>query len=145
MNGTRVQLRLPNDLYQTVCKAASDRRVSINALAISALEEFCGAKSGDGSEELTRRLIGIERKTRELALDVETLGELFSLFVYHWFCYTPPIPEAQKTAILLDGKERHEKFLRLLEKRLRRGEMSLSFLLRPDSDPPAKNNSVETE
>jgi len=43
---------------------------------------------------------------------------MISFFVLHYFYYTSELPEAQRKALLISGKDRHAKFLELLAKRL---------------------------
>lgn len=118
---------------------ANTRGVSMSTLLEGIIEDHLVERE-QGPENLKEFIGRVENRLKNVRLDIEVLSELLSLFVFQWLCYTPTIPDGQKEAVFLEGKERHKKFLKLLASRLERGEISVGELFASDhaQEPKAK-------
>lgn len=122
----RFSLRLTPQLQAKIAKVAAERGVSINTLLGGLLEQALTFEdAGELAKHLESRIGRLEQRMKGVKGDVEILAELVSLFIYHWFCYAPTIPESQRKAMQVEGKDRYDKFLELLEKRLSKGKHSV--------------------
>lgn len=140
MGNVRTHISLPSDLHTFVTALAKGRGVSLNRLIVDAVEEL-RRDSRSSKEEFSLRFAGIEKRLRNMTLDLESVGELLSLFIFHWFCYTPPIANTQKSAIFLEAKDRHSRFLKLFKSRLEKGELDLgAFLSTSEVKVPSVSN-----
>ena len=130
-------VKLPQALFRQMETIALRRNVSITAAIEGVLNE--GLKDDDSSAaaNLDRRIGGLEKRMKSLQSDLEIVAELISFYVYQWLCYTSPIPEGQRGAVMAEGRERHKKFLELLGTRLAKGESSLAVIL--DRAEPLKD------
>ena len=131
----RFTFHIPKPLLQAVREVAATRRVSLSAILVDSvkvyLEQLVG---GDSSGKVASDLGRIDRRVKNLAIDVEVLGELMALYVYHWFCHQTPIAESQRKAVGVEGRKRFERFLELVKER-RISERSVWKLLYECSTP----------
>ena len=139
---SRRNLRLPTESLNRVEELAIKKRVSVNTLIASAIELYLGEK--DDTTKNNPYLLSLSRTLKSLKFDVELVGELVSYFTFHWFCYTPEIPESQKKALWIEGKKRHETFLKLLSNKLHKGGSALS-LLSPYETPEEESDTPEED
>jgi hypothetical protein len=105
-----------------IADAARSRRVSQVAIFEAALDSFLSADGADRLEAaLSRRL---DRMTRELGRtrwDVTLAVETLALFVRFWLTSNPPHPETALPAAQAMGKERWERFVEALSRRIELG------------------------
>ena len=117
----RINLRITHAQYMRMKEIALMRRMSINALFLSAVELYLteGQQKGAGGlEQCTKKITNLK-------VDVEILAEMLSFFIMHYFCYTPELPDLQRKALRIEGKNRHARFMELLAKRLQSKEAGL--------------------
>lgn len=112
----RYNLRVPKDKLKQLKEVSLLRRVSLNSLILSAIEYYLD--DGKTKENENKLLSSLSINQKNLKVDVEIIAEMLSFFVMHYFCYTPEMPESQKKALFISGKNRHNKFMELLKKRL---------------------------
>lgn len=145
MGNVRTHISLPADLHTFVTALAKGRGVSLNRLLVDAVEEL-RRDSKNSKEEFSIRFAGIEKRLRNMTLDLESVAELLSLYIFHWFCYTPPISDSQKSAIFVEAKDRHSRFLKLFKSRLEKGELDLgAFLSTSVVKAPLSNTDEKKE
>ena len=108
---------------------ALKRNVSMTTAIEGMLNEGLKDDHASAAASLDRRIGGLEKRMKSLQSDVEIVAELISFYVYQWLCYTSPIPDGQRGAVMAEGRERHKKFLELLGTRLAKGESSLALIL----------------
>lgn len=133
MNNKEIHIRLPADVYDALQDLVSARQVNVSSVVRSALEDYFARTELEGIDAVLERLGTVESRIRSLRLDIEMVAELISFFIYHWFCYTPAVPNSEKRTLALEAQARHQKFLAQLVKRLRQGEFSLKDVLRHET------------
>ncbi|GHC97065.1 CopG family transcriptional regulator [Novosphingobium pokkalii] len=115
-------IRLPADLARQLADHAASRRVAQSAVIEAALASHL---SPDGPERLeaafARRLDRIGRQLDRLQWHVELSNETLALFIRFWLTTTPPLSEAALKASQASGKERWERFIETLNRRLELG------------------------
>ncbi|WP_342251542.1 CopG family transcriptional regulator [Sphingomonas sp. OTU376] len=114
--------RLPADLTRQLADHARARRASQTAVLEAALESFL---SPDGAERLeaalARRLDRISRDLGRLQWHVELGNETLALFIRFWLTSTAPLPDTAMKAAQAMGKERWERFVESLNRRMELG------------------------
>jgi predicted transcriptional regulator len=125
---TNFHIRIPNEIYSKLRKLSEERGVAQKWLIVSALEEFLGTEKEIAADELKKELFEVKRRITALRGDVEVLGELFSFYIFHWLGYTPRLDKAERATLVVEARERHEKFMRLFAKKLSAGELSMGAL-----------------
>jgi hypothetical protein len=140
MKKTRLSVYLDPKLARELAAYAGDRRKSMSLVAEAAIASFLSPDAAERQEAvLTRRLdrIGrqIERLERDTGIGIETLA----LFIRFWLTATPALPEAHQAAAQAKGRERYERFVEALGRRLSKG----STLLQEVSRDVAAGNQSE--
>ncbi|WP_448662494.1 CopG family transcriptional regulator [Sphingomonas sp. CJ20] len=114
--------RLPPTLSAQLADYAARKRVSQALVVETALSSFL---SEDGAEHLEaalgRRLDRITRQSEKLAWHVELGNETLALFVRFWLVNNPPLPDTALPAAQAMGKERWERFVEALNRRMEFG------------------------
>ena len=114
--------RLPADLARQLTDQARSRRVSQVAIVEAALASFL---SPDGAERLeaalSRRLDRLTRQAERLEWNVDLSNETLALFIRFWLTSNPPLPETALPAAQAMGKERWERFVESLSRRMEMG------------------------
>ena len=128
--------RLPPDLSAQLADYAARKRVTQALVVETALASFL---SGDSSEHLeavlSRRLDRLTRQSERLAWHVELGNETLAMFVRFWLANNPPLPDAALPAAQAMGKERWERFIETLNRRMEFGPR-LKNEISEDVDPP---------
>lgn len=119
---TKATFRLPPDLMRRLADYAARKRMSQAVVVEAALESYL---SPDGAERLeaavARRLDRLWRASDRLERHVTIGNEALALFVRFWLTSTPPIPEAMQAAANAKGKDRYDRFIEALGRRLAQG------------------------
>lgn len=124
MTSSRIKytIRLPADLTRRLADHARARRASQTALVEAALESFL---SPDGAERLeaalARRLDHLSRQLDRAAWNLDLSNETLALFIRFWLTSTAPLPDTAMKAAQAMGKERWERFIDSLTKRMEVG------------------------
>ncbi len=133
-------IRLPGDLARHLAAHAASRRVSQAAVIEAALASHL---SPDGPERLeaafARRLDRIGRQLDRLQWHVELSNETLALFIRFWLTTTQPLPDSALKAAQASGKERWERFVETLNRRLELGPR-LRDDVAVDRDPPSSGS-----
>lgn len=124
MSALRIKhtFRLPPAMSKELADYAARKRVSQALVVETALAAFL---SGDSAEHLeaalSRRLDRITRQADKLAWHVELGNETLALFVRFWLVNNPPLPDTALAAAQAMGKERWERFVGTLNRRMEFG------------------------
>ncbi len=124
MTGLRIKhtFRLPPALSSELADYAARKRVTQALVVETALASFL---SGDSAEHLeavlSRRLDRLSRQADKLAWHVELTNETLALFVRFWLVNNPPLPDTALPAAQAMGKERWERFVETLNRRMEFG------------------------
>jgi predicted transcriptional regulator len=114
--------RLPVDLTRQLADLARSRRVSQTAVVEAALASFL---SPDGSDRLEaalgRRLDRISRQADRLEWNVDLANETLALFIRFWLTSNAPLPDTALAAAQAMGRERWERFVESLARRMEGG------------------------
>jgi len=124
MSALRIKhtFRLPPDLSAQLADYAARKRVTQALVVETALASFL---SGDSAEHLeavlSRRLDRLSRQNDKLAWHVDLTNETLALFVRFWLLNNPPLPDTALAAAQAMSKERWERFLASLTRRMENG------------------------
>lgn len=114
--------RVQADLARQLADHARSRRVSQVAILEAALASFLSPDGADRLEAaISRRLDRLTRQTERLAWHVELSNETLALFIRFWLTSTPPLPDTARDAAQAMGKERWERFVESLSRRMEAG------------------------
>jgi hypothetical protein len=118
----RLSVYLDPTLAKDLEAYAKERRRSLSVVAEASIASFLSPDASDRMEAVfTKRLdrIGrqIERLNRDAGVNLETLA----LFIRHWLVAVPAPPEAGYAEAQAKGRERYERFLEALGRRLSKG------------------------
>ena len=119
---TKHTFRLPPALSSELADYAARKRITQALVVETALASFL---SGDSAEHLeavlSRRLDRLSRQADKLAWHVELTNETLALFVRFWLVNNPPLPDTALPAAQAMGKERWERFVETLNRRMEFG------------------------
>lgn len=114
--------RLSPEIAKQLAELAIRRRVSQAEIVETALTSFL---SPDGPERmeaaLGRRLDRIVRQMGNLEHAVEVGNEALALFVRFWLTANPPLPDGSGAAAQAKGKDRYDRFVQALARKLETG------------------------
>jgi len=114
--------RFRPELSKELADYAARKRVSQALVVETAVSSFL---SGDSAEHLeavlSRRLDRITRQSERTAWHVELGNETLALFIRFWLINNPPLPDAALAAAQAMGKERWERFVETLNRRMEFG------------------------
>ena len=122
--GNRIKhtFRLPPEISRQLAELAIRKRTTQAAIVETAIASFM---SPDGSERLeaavSRRLDRLSKHGERLEFQIEVANEALALFVRFWLTANPPMPEAAMSAAQAQGKERYERFIEALARKLETG------------------------
>lgn len=115
--------RLTREVAGQLADYAIRKRASQAEIVEAALVSFL---SPDGSERMeaafSRRIDRVLRQLEQLDRSVEVGNEALALFVRFWLTANPPLPDAAVAAAQAKGKERYDRFIQALSRRLDAGE-----------------------
>lgn len=114
--------RLPVDLGGQLADHARSRRVSQTAIVEAALVSFLSPDSADRLESaIGRRLDRLSRQADRLGWNVDLANETLALFIRFWLTSNAPVPDAALAAAQAMGRERWERFVEALARRMESG------------------------
>lgn len=122
MKKVRLSVYLDPKLAKQLESYAQERRRSLSVVAEASIASFLSPDAPDRMEaviakRLDRMSRQIERLNRDTGIGLETLA----LFVRHWLVAVPVPAEAHYAAAQAKGRERYERFLEALGRRLSKG------------------------
>lgn len=118
----KLTFRLPVDLGRDLADQARTRRVSQGAILEAALTSFLSPDGADRLEAaLARRLDRLTRQAERLEWNVELTNETLALFIRFWLTNNAPLPDTALAAAQAMGKERWERFVESLARKMENG------------------------
>lgn len=133
MTGQRIKqtFRLPPELASDLARQARTRRVSQAAIVEAALSSFLSPDGADRLEAaISRRLDRMSRQVDRLEWNVGLSNETLALFIRFWLTANPPMPDDARAAAQALGKERWERFVESLARRMEAGPRLLDEVSR---------------
>lgn len=114
--------RLPADLARQLADHARAKRVTQVAIVEAALASFLSPDGADRLEAaLARRLDRLSRQIDRVEWNVDLGNEEIALFVRSWLTNTPPLPDAALAPAQATGRERWERFVEALSRKMESG------------------------
>jgi hypothetical protein len=143
----RLSVYLDPKLAKQLESFAEERRKSLSIVAEASIASFLSPDASDRMEAVfTKRLDRIGRQIERLNRDTGVSLETLALFIRHWLIAVPAPPEAGYAAAQAKGRERYERFLETLGRRLSNGPTLLREVavdVAGAEDVPAENEGGE--
>lgn len=141
---------LTPELLDRLVAQAKRRGVPKSTVAEAAIASFLTPDAAQQQEAaLGRRLDRLNRHADRLERDLEIAVEMLALFVRTWMAATPSLPDAAQAAARARGRDRYERFVENLGRRLASGRSftrELAFELEAAArDAPADSFDKEDE
>lgn len=122
MKKVRLSVYLDPKLAKQLEAYARDRRRSLSIVAEASIASFLSPDAPDRMEAvMAKRLDRMSRQIDRLHRDTGVGLETLALFVRHWLVAVPAPSEAHYAAAQAKGRERYERFLEALGRRLSKG------------------------
>lgn len=122
MKKHRLSVYLDPPLARDLAAYADQRRKSRSIVAEAAIASFLSPDSAERQEAaLARRLDRLARQIERLERDTSIGVETLALFIRFWLTATPSLPDAHQAAAQAKGRERYERFVEALGRRLSKG------------------------
>ena len=113
---------LTPELLDLLVAQAKRRGVPKSTVAEAAIASFLTPDAAQQQEAaLGRRLDRLNRHADRLERDLEIAVEMLALFVRTWMAATPSLPDAAQAAARVRGRDRYERFVENLGRRLASG------------------------
>lgn len=113
---------LTPELLDLLVAQAKRRGVPKSTVAEAAIASFLTPDAAQQQEAaLGRRLDRLNRHADRLERDIEVAVEMLALFVRSWMAATPALPDAGQAAARARGRDRYERFVENLGRRLASG------------------------
>jgi hypothetical protein len=142
----RLSVYLDPKLAKQLEAYAQERRRSLSVVAEASIASFLSPDAPDRMEavmakRLDRMSRQIERLNRDTGIGLETLA----LFIRHWLVAVPAPSEAHYAAAQATGRERYERFLEALGRRLSKGPTLLGEVSVDVLGPQEPNQKAEQD
>ena len=120
---TKHTFRLPPELARQLADYAGRKRLHQAFVVETALTSFLSPDNSERMEAaLGKRLDRLTRQVERLERHVTISNEAIALFVRFWLTATSPVPDAALPAAQAKGRERYQRFIEALGKRLAKGQ-----------------------
>lgn len=114
--------RVQADLARQLADHARSRRVPQVAIVEAALTSFLSPDGADRLEAaVSRRLDRLTRQAERLEWHVGLSNETLALFIRFWLISNAPLPDTALAAAQAMGKERWQRFVEALNRRMEEG------------------------
>jgi predicted transcriptional regulator len=141
---TKHTFRLPPDLARQLADYADRKRVPQALVVETALSSYLSPDNSERMEAaLGRRLDRLTRQVERLERHVTISNEALALFVRFWLTVAPPLPDTAQPAAQAKGRERYDRFVEALGRRLAKGQ-SLAQEISQEVKP-AESASAQTD
>jgi hypothetical protein len=108
--------RVAEEMYQRLRAYSARRRVTVNAVVVTALRQYLDQTSD--ATLLMRRLDRLTRRVVRVSREVELALEFLSVWSRFWFAHTPQLPEEAKAGANKLAAKRYEQMVDHLGKHL---------------------------
>lgn len=113
---------LTPELLDLLVAQAKRRGLPKSTIAEAAIASFLTPDAAQQQEAaLGRRLDRLNRHADRLERDLEVAVEMLALFVRSWMAATPSLPDSAQAAARARGRDRYERFVENLGRRLASG------------------------
>ena len=163
MTGHRIQVSvfLEPEVHKAAKQRAGEMKLSLSAtVAEAAKESLLSSYRSERENQILkaeeRNFYAVRRLEQRLRIDLQVVKELIGMGMRSFFNHTPPVPDNGKTAALVSGKQRFQRYLDLVASNLRGGDSVLGDVPLPEpadlvtqseqeKDKPLASNSVATK
>jgi predicted transcriptional regulator len=140
---TKHTFRLPPNLAAKLADYATQKRVPQALIVETALASHLSPDGADRLEAaLARRLDRMTRQIERLERHVTISNEALAVFVRFWLTSTPSLPDTALAAAQAKGRDRYDRFVEALGRRLARGR-KLADELSLDVDAAVPESDAE--
>ena len=133
MSGHRIQITvfLEPQVHRAAKQRAGEMKLSLSATVAEAAKEsllssYRSERETETLKATERNLFALRRLDQRMRIELQVLKELIGLGMRSFFNHIPPVPESGKTAALLSGKQRFQRYLDLVAANLRGGDSILA-------------------
>jgi hypothetical protein len=132
---TKHTFRLPPELARQLADYAGRKRHHQAFVVETALASFLSPDNSERMEAaLGKRLDRLTRQVERLERQITISNEAMALFVRFWLTATSPVPDTALPAAQAKGRERYQRFIEALGRRLAKGQ-GLAQELSLDAEP----------
>ena len=119
MTKPRVNIRLPTNLHERLCREA-DRPGATKAKIVEAALRawFHPDKAATIETRLLQRLDTFDLRQAEIERDLDCTYETLAHFILYWLTLTEPIPDGDRDAAHALGKRRFDYFLEQVARKI---------------------------
>jgi len=139
MSSHRVQVTvfLEPQVHRAAKQRSGEMKLSLSAtVAEAAKESLLSTYRSEREMEILkateRNLYALRRLDQRMRIELQVLKELIGLGMRSFFNHIPPVPESGKTAAILSGKQRFQRYLDLVAANLRGGDSILADIPLPE-------------
>jgi hypothetical protein len=140
MSVHRVQVTvfLEPQVHRAAKERAGEMKLSLSATVAEAAKEsllssYRSERETETLKATERNLFALRRLDQRMRIELQVLKELIGLGMRSFFNHIPPVPESGKTAALLSGKQRFQRYLDLVAANLRGGDSILADVPLPET------------
>jgi len=115
----RVSIYLSPEAERLLARAVEDRGASMSGVVEAALTALLGDKLKTSELALlSERVSKLARAAERIADETTALTETLALYILHYLCITPPLPESSRDAAEATGRKRFDRFIGQVSERL---------------------------
>jgi hypothetical protein len=153
----QVSVFLEPEVHKAAKQRAGEMKLSLSAtVAEAAKESLLSSYRSERENQILkaeeRNFFAVRRLEQRLRIDLQVVKELIGLGMRSFFNHTPPVPDNGKTAALVSGRQRFQRYLDLVASNLRGGDSVLGDVplpepidvatqSEPENDKPLESNS----
>ena len=152
MTGHRIQVSvfLEPEVHKAAKQRAGEMKLSLSAtVAEAAKESLLSSYRSERENQILkaeeRNFYAVRRLEQRLRIDLQVVKELIGMGMRSFFNHTPPVPENGKTAALVSGKQRFQRYLDLVASNLRGGDSVLGDVPLPEPTDVATQPEPEKD
>ena len=119
----RVAFWLDPQIARKLLLEAKEKGITRQSIVESVLRDRLNSISREDSDALIiRRLNKQDTSLLRLEEKIDTFAEAFAMFLRMWLMSNQEVPECQKEAAVMQARERYDRYLKAVGKRLRTGQ-----------------------
>jgi hypothetical protein len=152
MTGHRIQVSvfLEPEVHKAAKQRAGEMKLSLSAtVADAAKESLLSSYRSERENQILkaeeRNFYAVRRLEQRLRIDLQVVKELIGMGMRSFFNHIPPVPDNGKTAALVSGKQRFQRYLDLVASNLRGGDSVLGDVPLPEPADVATQQEPEKD
>lgn len=115
----KIGVYLTDDVARRFTLALRRSRMTKSALVNEALTRFLSPPAAtEPGQEIPQALAALAKRVRRLQREAVVISETLAVFVRYVLMVTPPVPEGERRAAEVVGRQRYEVFVREIAKRI---------------------------